>query len=643
MGNSSKIFFGHGLGGWLFYFPAHTLEIDMVSVAHLTTRRLAVVLPFLALAVLTIPGLSSAQDGAALFKTYCSTCHDPADPGAPTRDVLGQMRPEQILQALETGAMRRQAAERSHAQRRALAEYLTGRALPSRTVDVMPASAFCDGATDPSAPASRSTWNGWGNAVTNRRFQSAEASGMSAADVPRLTLKWAFGLPRASSAGTQPTVSKGRVYIATAEGDIYVLDAETGCVHWTLEAEAGIRTALTMEQRDDGGQTVYFGDQSAHVYALDAESGTMRWKVEVDEYPHAAITGAPQLYGKRLYVPVSSREESQVGDLRYPCCQFRGSIVALDRETGQQVWKTYMIDRPAKPTVKNSIGTQLFGPSGAAVWNTPTIDSDRNTLYVGTGNNFSPPATDASDAIVAIDLTTGEIRWIHQITANDIWNASCRRPDRDPAVCPDADAPDLDFPGSPIFVDLADGRQLIAAGNKDGMIYALDPDRGGAMVWKQRVAKGGLSGGVFWGAAVDGTNIYGADAYYEASDPGASGGLTAVELATGRIAWQVPGAGCINKSPCHPSQKAAVTVLPGVVFSGTIDGRLRAYSTSNGVVIWEYDTVKEFTTINGIRANGGSMSNGGPVVVDGMLFVNSGYSHHGAILPGNVLLAFSPE
>ena len=615
----------------------------MASVAHLTNRRVTAILPLLALVVLAIPGLSFAQDGATLFKTYCSTCHEPADPGAPTRDVLSQMRPEQILQVLEKGAMRRQAAERSHAQRRALAEYLTGRALPTGTADAMPESAFCDAATDTSGPASGAAWNGWGNALTNRRFQSAEAAGMSADDVSRLTLKWAFGLPRASSAGTQPVVVKGRLYIATAEGDLYVLDAKTGCVHWTIEAEAGIRTAITIEQRDDGGQTAYFGDQSANVYAVDARSGELRWKVEVDDHPHAAITGAPRLYEQHLYVPVSSREESQVGDKRYPCCQFRGSVVALDRETGQQVWKTYTIDRPATPTAKNSIGTQLFGPSGAAVWNTPTIDRERNTLYVGTGNNFSPPASNASDAVVALDLTTGEIRWIHQITADDIWNASCRRPDRDPAVCPDAEAPDYDFPGAPILVDLADGRQLIVAGNKDGMFYALDPDGGGSTVWTQRVARAGAGGGVFWGAAVDDTNVYGADAYYDATNPDASGGLAAVNFATGRIVWQVPGAGCLDRSPCRPSQKAAVTVIPGAVFSGTVDGRLQAYSTSTGSVIWEYDTAREFTTINGVSANGGSMSNGGPVVVDGMMFVNSGYSHHGAILPGNVLLAFSPE
>jgi polyvinyl alcohol dehydrogenase (cytochrome) len=615
----------------------------MVSPDHPATRRLAAALLLIGLVVAAMPSPSFAQDGATLFKTYCSTCHEPADPGAPTRDVLSQMRPEQILQALETGAMRRQAAERSHAQRRTLAEYLTGRELPAGVADVMPPSAFCDAASDTSRPAAGGVWNGWGNGVTNQRFQSAEAAGMSADDVSHLTLKWAFGLPRASSAGTQPVVLKGRLYIATAEGDLYVLDAKTGCVHWTIEAEAGIRTAMTLEQRDDGGLTAYFGDQSANVYAVDATSGELRWKVEVDEHPHAAITGAPQLHGRRLYVPVSSREESQVGDKRYQCCRFRGSVVALDRETGQQLWKTYTIDRSATPTEKNSIGTQLFGPSGAAVWNTPTIDSKRDTLYVGTGNNFSPPASDASDAIVALDLTTGDIRWIHQITADDIWNASCRRPDRDPAVCPDAEAPDYDFPGSPILVDLADGRQLVVAGNKDGMIYALDPDGGGATVWKQRVARPGAGGGVFWGPAVDDANVYGADAYYDATNPGASGGLAAVELSTGGIVWQVPGAGCGERSPCRPSQKAAVTVIPGAVFSGTVDGRLRAYSTNTGTVIWEYDSVREFTTVNGVRANGGSMSNGGPVVVDGMLYVNSGYSHHGAILPGNVLLAFAPE
>lgn len=599
---------------------------------------------FVSLGLFTMSGSASAQDGATLFKTYCAACHEPADSGAPTRDVLKEMRPEQILQALEKGAMRRQAAERSRAQRRVLAEYLSGKTLADESTDAMPKSAFCDAEAGSSAnPLAGPAWNGWGSGVTNRRFQSAEAAGMTAGEVPQLKLKWVFGLPGASSAGTQPVIVGGRVYIATAEGEMYVLDSKTGCVYWTLEVEAGVRTAITIEQRDGGGMTAYFGDQSANVYAVDANSGKLLWKVKVEEHPRAAITGAPQLYNGRLYVPVASREESQVGDPRYPCCEFRGSLVALDAASGKQVWKTYTIAQPAIPTHKNSIGTQLFGPSGAPMWNAPTIDVKRNALYVGTGNNYSPPATDASDAIVAFDLTTGKIRWINQVIANDIWNASCRRPDRDPAVCPDADAPDFDFPGSPMLVDLADGRHLIVVGNKSGVVYGLDPDREGKIVWQEHVARGSSGGGVFWGAGVDGANVYAADGYFDATNPAASGGLSAIELVTGRIVWKVPGAGCVDKTPCKPSQVAAVTVIPGVVFSGTMDGRLRAYSTRDGKVIWEYDSARELTTINGVKANGGSMSNGGPAVVGGMLFVNSGYSHHGGILPGNVLLAFSPE
>jgi polyvinyl alcohol dehydrogenase (cytochrome) len=363
----------------------------------------------------------------------------------------------------------------------------------------------------------------------------------------------------------------------------------------------------------------------------------------VDDHLHAAITAAPQLHNGRLYVPVSSREESQVGDPRYPCCSFRGSVVALETRTGKRLWKTYTVAEKAKPTTRNSVGTQLYGPAGGAIWNTPTIDTKRNVLYVGTGNNFAPPATALSDSLLALDLDTGRVRWSRQITANDIWNGSCRAPNREAAVCPDKDAPDFDFTGSSFLVDVGGGRQLIVVGNKSGVIFGFDPDAGGKIVWERRVAQGSSSGGVFWGSATDGVNIYAANADFIADNPGASGGMNAVDLRTGRVVWSVAGAGCANRNPCKPSQSAAVTAVPGVVFSGTMDGRLRAYSRRDGTVLWEYDTAREFNTVNHVHANGGSMSNGGAAVVDGTLFVNSGYSHHGGILPGNVLLAFSVE
>ena len=559
---------------------------------------------------------------------------------------MKNMRPEDILRSLETGSMKRQAAERSRAQRRALAEYLSGKAVPADAVYAVPKSAFCAGGGEAQragqAPAAGHAWNGWANGLTNHRYQPADAAGLAAAAVPRLKLKWAFGLPGASSGGTQPVVVGGRMYVATAEGDVYALDARSGCVVWTMTAEAGIRTAVTIGQ-GDGRETAYFGDQSADVYAVDAATGKVQWSIRVDDHPRAAITGAPQLYEGRLYVPVASREESQVGDPHYPCCEFRGSVVALDASNGRVVWKTYMIDQRAKPTERNSVGTQLFGPSGSPIWSAPTVDARRGALYVGTGNNYSPPATETSDSIVALDLAGGSIRWIHQETENDVWNASCGRPNRESLVCPDKDAPDFDFPGSPLLVDVDGARQLILAAGKAGVVYALDPDDRGKVVWQQRVAKGSLLGGVFWGQATDGVNTYAADGDFDARNPASSGGLSAVDLRTGRVVWRAAGAGCEARSPCKPAQVAAVTAIPGVAFSGTMDGRLRAYSTVDGTVVWEYDTARDFPTVNGVKANGGSLSNGGAAVVDGMVFVCSGYSHHGGILPGNVLLAFTAD
>jgi polyvinyl alcohol dehydrogenase (cytochrome) len=593
---------------------------------------------------------AQAQDGAILFKNYCASCHEAGTNGdsrAPSREVLAQLTPEQILQALEKGAMKAQAAERSRPQRRALAEYLSGKPLGSEASSAIPKSAFCAA----SAPLPRNAlqgpaWNGWGVTITNSRFEPAEAAGIPADEVPRLKLKWAFGFPGASSGGTQPVVVGGHVYVGDAEGDLFALDAQTGCIRWTIEVEAGIRSALSIGE--SGGRLLaYFGDQSANVYAVEAESGKLVWKVKVDDYSRAAVTGAPQLYAGRLYVPVSSREESQVGDPKYPCCAFRGSVVALDASTGRKIWKTYTIAEEARPTQKNAAGTQIVGPSGAAVWNAPTLDVKRSTLYVGTGNNFSPPSTKMSDSIVALDMKTGKIKWFRQETENDIWNASCRRPDREPAVCPDADSPDFDFGSSPVLAELPGGRQILVAGNKSGIIWALDPDRQGKIVWQQQVGKGTSGGGVLWGIAVnsekDNERVYVPNGFFDPKDRDASGGMAAIALKDGHAIWSTPNPPCGDRKTCKPSHPAAVTAIPGVVFSGTMDGRLRAYAAQDGKVLWEYDTARDFSTVNGVKANGGSMSNAGPSVVGGMLFVNSGYSHHGGIIPGNALLAFSPE
>jgi polyvinyl alcohol dehydrogenase (cytochrome) len=552
------------------------------------------------------------------------------------------MTPEHILDVLERGAMKAQAAERSRAQRRILAEYLSGKAFGNAPPDLIPKSAFCRNAgtafnNSPTGPS----WNGWGATVTNARFQQAQAAALPAADVPRLKLKWAFGYPGATSGGTQPVVVGGRVYVGTAEGDVYALDSETGCVYWTFQAEAAVRTAINIAKQADGKLAAYFGDQSANMYGVNAETGKQLWKTKLDDYWRSGITAAPTYYNGRLYVPMSSREESQVGDPHYPCCKFRGSMTAIDAKNGKVIWKTYTIPDEAHEIGKNSVGTQLWGPSGVPIWNSPVVDVKRNLLYSGTGNNYSAPATALSDSIVAFDMETGKIRWVSQVVKDDIWNASCGRNTRNELVCPDADAPDADFSSPPVLVDLQDGRQIIIAASKASVVYGLDPDQNGKIIWENRMGKGGASGGVMWGPATDGENVYVANADFDPKNPDASGGISAFDVSSGRKLWSISPPSCETKKPCKPAQAAAVTAIPGALFSGTMDGRLRAISSRDGKVLWEYDTAQSYETVNGVKANGGSMSNSGPAVVGGMVFVNSGYSHHGGIIPGNVLLAFS--
>jgi polyvinyl alcohol dehydrogenase (cytochrome) len=575
-----------------------------------------------------------AQNGQVLYTKWCAVCHEnSAESQAPGRDVLAKMTPEQILVALEKGPMKAQTLDDmiSSAERQALAEYLSGKALGSAPVNPIAKSAFCS----PSEESSQKSlagplWNGWGVTVTNTRFQPATEAGLTADDVPRLKLQWAFGFPGATSASSQPVVLEGRVFVGSWDGDFYSLDAKTGCIEWAFAAESGIRSAASIDKRD-GRLTVYFGDLAANVYALDAATGRQLWKVKVDDYPAARITGSPTLHNGRLYVPVSSREESRVEAENFSCCGFRGSVVALNAQDGKQLWKTYTVAQKPQPSQKNRAGTQLYGPSGVAVWDSPTVDVKRSTLYVGTGNDYSIPASSMSDSIIALDMKSGKIRWSRQFRLNDIWNRNCGAKDRDPAFCPDQSAPDVDFSASPILVQLKDGRQILAVQGKSAIVYALDPDQQGRTIWQLPVGKGG---GAVWGPAVEKEDLY------AAAEPT---GLVAVNLRSGEKLWSVASPPCGEDKSCSPVQNAAITAIPGVVFVGSMGGHLRAYSTQDGRILWDQLTVGDYKTVNGVPANGGSISNGGAAVVGGMVFINSGYSHHGAKMPGNVLLAFSPE
>jgi polyvinyl alcohol dehydrogenase (cytochrome) len=380
-----------------------------------------------------------------------------------------------------------------------------------------------------------------------------------------------------------------------------------------------------------------FGDIRANAYAIDADTGAAIWKRKVDTHQSARVTGAPTFASGRLYVPVSSVEEAPGARPNYPCCTFRGSLVALDAATGAQIWKTYMIAEEPTIVGRNAAGTPLWKPAGVAIWTSPTIDVQKSVIYVATGNAYTSPAAPTSDAVVALDLKSGAILWARQATPNDAFVIGCK-----PGIenCPDEVGPDFDFGNSPILRTLDDGRRVLALGQKSGVVYGLDPDDEGRVLWQFRAGKGSALGGIEWGSAADEQNIYVpvSDVLQPRDE---AGGLVAIRLSNGERVWHTPAPPltCTGGPGCTGAQSAAVSVIPGVVFSGSVDGHFRAYSTADGRIVWDFDTMRPFETVNGVKAQGGSIDAAGPVIAGGLVLTNSGYGQWRG-RPGNVLLAF---
>jgi polyvinyl alcohol dehydrogenase (cytochrome) len=589
------------------------------------------------------PQSAGTESGFAVFQQRCMGCHgNPNVDRAPSPAAIREMSPEKIYTALTTGPMKGQGDALSEDQRRMVATFMSGRPLGSiQQGDAKDMPNKC--ATNPplADPSSGSAWNGWGADLGNTRFQPAKPAGLTADQVPRLKLKWAFGYPTGLSAYGQPTVVSGRVFVGTDIGFIYSLDAKTGCVYWSYQTKGAVRNALSIGRVKGPGSTkygVFFGDAHANVYGLDAQDGHQLWTTKVDEHFVARITAAPTFYDGHVYVPVSSSEEFTAATLDYPCCTSRGSVVALDANNGERVWKTFVMDEP-KPTKKNSKGVQNYAPAGGSVWNSPTIDTQRNAIYFGTGDGETEPAPKTTDAIMAVDLKTGKVLWSYQAQADDAFLGGCNGASKTDN-CPSVNGPDLDFGNSPILKTLPGGKRLLVAATKDGNIITLDPDNKGAVVWKTNVAPVDPNatgqnaffarlGGVVWGGAADQQNLY-----YGLT----RGGMVALSLATGKQLWYTP----LSKPGTRVNNNAATSLIPGVAFVGGSDGKLHALSTADGKILWEYDTAHEFETVNKVPAKGGAISAPGPTIVNGMLYIGSGYAVTGAN-SGNVLLAFSAE
>jgi polyvinyl alcohol dehydrogenase (cytochrome) len=594
---------------------------------------------------IALPAAAQTPNGEAVYRQHCAGCHNGTMPRMPSRDALKTLTPEHVETALASFTMRRQGASLTPAERRAVAEYVTGR--PAGTyrapLEVIPKSAYCAASPASGDPLAGAAWNGFGGNINNTRFQPAAAAGISPAAVPRLKLKWAFGIPGVSASGSQVTVAGSRAFVGSRNGIVYALNAQSGCIVWAFEADAGVRSTPIVAGAG-AARALYFGDANAQVYALDIATGKQRWKVKIDTHQDALITGAIAFTNGRLYVPVASLEEGTAAIPSYECCTFRGSVSALDAATGRVIWKTYTVPEPQK-TTKTAAGTQLWGPSGGGVWSTPVLDAERNRMFIAVGDNYSNPPTPTSDAITALAMDTGKVLWTTQATTGDAWNVGCLEP-ADSAGrphCPSAPGPDHDFASAPVLAT-SNGRRVLLAGQKSGMLYGLNPDTG-AYLWRTQVGDGGVLGGIEWGFAVDDKRAYVSLSNALEKKPGEAGGIAAVDIADGTIKWRTPppsAATCGGKTGCSTGQPAAVSAIPGMVFSASLDGHLRGYEAETGQVIFDTDTAKDFTTVNGVKAAGGSMNGPGSTIVNGTLYVSSGYGSLG-FMPGNVLLAFSVD
>jgi len=529
--------------------------------------------------------------------------------------------------------------------------YAAGEAVPAAApapLKLAPEQNLCSTRSEPVAIGSVQ-WNGWGRELDNTRYQPVPA--IRATDVPKLALKWAYGYQAGTQFG-QPTLVDGRLFVTSSAGRIYALDAKSGCTYWTYDAPAGSRTAISIGELGQAKRAAipkklkrtlahldvikapsaaFFGDDTGAVYALDAQKGTLLWKTQADSHPSARIVGAPTLYNDRLYVAVGSNEEKNSADPNYSCCTFRGSIVAIDIASGRVLWKTHTVLEEPQPTHRNSAGVQEFGPAGAAISSSPAIDPKRGVLYVGTGGSTTGVEQSLTDAIAAFDLSDGKLRWVKQLSVSG-------------RVAPSG------FTSAPVLRTLASGNEIVLAGQMSGVVYGLDPDHGGEILWQTRIGAptpagdgpgvgpvptaGAERGGIAWGSAADHRSLFVALSGALAQPGNSTGSLWALDPKTGIARWHTaaPAPACSwSEGPCSHAQSQAVTAMPGGVFSGSMDGHLRAYSTIDGKILWDFDTAKTFQTLNGVPASGGPLDYGGATIVNGSVYINS----------GNALLAFS--
>ncbi len=607
--------------------------------------------------------LPLATIGGYLFDNHCAQCHDNPEVKAPTRAALSSISKEYLMISMEFGKMQPMATHLSKRQRGLIAFYLAG---DNKEQYQWIEQVQC---SQPAGPDTRKWVTNWGLGPANRRFVDNPHAGINADNVAGLKLAWSFAFPLVTDMRSQPVIIGDTMYIGDKAGKLFALDRLNGCVRKHRDILTGLRSAITLAEMPDGRKLLVFANSLATVFAVDPDSLDIIWQRRVNISDYSVVTGSISYHDGRLFVPISSYEVAAAGSPTHECCTSHGAMIALDAASGDELWSWHSTP-DARLQKTTADGARHFGPAGASVWTTPTIDSQRQRIYFGTGQNYSPPATDTSDAIIALDMQTGSLVWKFQAIEGDVWNAACLRGG---PSCPENAGEDFDFGASVIIADLEDGRQMLLAGQKSGEIFALDPDPEGAegkLLWRHRISQGTSNGGIHWGMALAGNSLFIPVSDPERDTPGYTPrpGLTALDIHYGTVLWHRPiTRGCDYDDTLKPlvglennrstsrqdtdrqyqcsyfyGLSAAITATPELVFSAGLDGKIRAFRSDNGVVLWQAETAVPFTAINGVTGHGGAIDVAGQVVAGGWLYVLSGYSMFGQ-LPGNVLLAYKVE
>ena len=566
----------------------------------------------------------AADKGKAIFAERCSACHDIAGGRAPATFFLRRRLPSEIIYALTNGAMKTQASGLSAGDIDAVARSLTG-----REIDILPPADANLCRTPGKIAIGAREWASWGQNGRNSRFQTEP--GLTAADLPRLKVKWAFALPGLTGA---PTVAGDYLFVTSLLGKVFALDPKTGCTRWSFDAGSPVRNGVAVGPLPNGHYGAVFGDQHAVVHALDAATGKPLWTRRTDDYGNARVVGSVTFHKGVIYAPTTSADEVEAFDSAYECCKFRGSVTAIAAATGKVIWKSYAIQETPHPTRKNDAGTQMYGPSGAGIWSAPTVDDKRGLIYAATGDAYTTDVpTDGSDAIVAFDIATGRRVWVSQVLKGDAWIYGC---DGKPVGnCPTPQGPDHDFSSPPLLTTMADGKDVLVSGSKSGMIWGFDPDDKGKVLWSATIGKGSTAYPI-WGVAADAERAYVGTPTLALAE-GKDGGFSGIDLRTGKVDWHTdsPAQSCgWGPAGCQHKQTAATTLIPGIAFGGSMDAHLRAYDSRTGAIVWDYDSAQTFDAVNGVKAYGGNLDGAPQIVANGTLFLSSGNSalpspHHG--------------